>query len=212
MCFKCALYRQIVRNCAGMHCLGSCACCCNAGSWSGRCVVLTTQKEKEKSGLISHIWIFCLSIDLCCAELVQRKVHPRVNVSNPIYEAGEDVYEEIPDLDSGKQKTIDDTTYTDTVPPLPTPASIPQNEEKRKSCGTTPLINSPKHDLSIKLVQSLNTPSSESVITLSALFGSDDTYTVMNPASNTVPQNQDSGLTGQRESLPTCSRGIAAGT
>ena len=167
---------------------------------------LQLKKRRERAGmLINHVCV--LRVNFLSAEFMQRKVHPRV--TNPIYEAGDDVYEELPDPIPDKQKTITDAVYTDVAPPLPStrydhlaPAGKLQNEDKRESIGTPPLVITPKHG--DKVIQSLTIPSAGSASALSALSGADDCYTVMNPAGTLtiVPRSRHSGLAGQWGSSP----------
>ena len=75
------------------------------------------------------------------------KIHP--TVTNPIYQTGDDVYEELPDLVNDKQQQSD-ATYTDVAPPLPSarydhlsPVEKLQNH-KRESIGSPALVKKPK--------------------------------------------------------------------
>lgn len=121
------------------------------------------------------------------------------NVTNPIYETGDDVYEELPD--PGKHY-VNDGTYTDVAPPLPSarydhlPPILQEptkpTEGKQDSEQTTTPI--PKHE---KMVEGLTVASSGSCGALSVhSAAAEDNYTVMNPAGTMtiVPRSRASGV------------------
>lgn len=109
-------------------------------------------------------------------------LHP--TVTNPIYETGEDVYEELPDQDS---RTKLDALYPGTAPPplpsarydhLPAAGKVTGGKDDGGSAINTPLTQTPKQGPKFML---LNIPPSASTGALSA-HSADDCYTVMNPA------------------------------
>jgi hypothetical protein len=125
-------------------------------------------------------------------------------VTNPIYETGDDVYEELPDLDSDKtaNKLVSDTAFTNVAPPLPSTRydHLPALGKITAENGTTStaLTHTPKQDPMM-----LNIPPSESIGALSAL-SREDCYTIMSPAGTMtmMPRN--------RHSLPGSGSGVSA--
>ena len=125
-------------------------------------------------------------------------------VTNPIYETGDDVYEELPDLDSDKtaNKLVSDTAFTTVAPPLPSTRydHLPALGKITADNGTTStaLTHTPKQDPMM-----LNIPPSESIGAFSAL-SREDCYTIMSPAGTMtmMPRN--------RHSLPGSGSGVSA--
>lgn len=106
----------------------------------------------------------------------------RPTVTNPIYETGEDVYEELPDQVTSTKL---DGLYTDAAPPpLPSarydhlPAAGKITGGKDDSAINTPLTQTPKQ---VPKSMLLNIPPSASSGALSA-HSAEDCYTVMSPA------------------------------
>ena len=138
----------------------------------------------------------------CTEFLLQKKHLP--TVTNPIYETGDDVYEELPDPDSDKtdKKLVSDITNTNVAPPLPATRydHLPALGKIPTENGTnsTALTHTPKRDPKV-----LNISPSESAAALSTLSG-EDCYTVMSPAGTLtmMPRN--------RHSLPGCGSGVSA--
>ena len=132
---------------------------------------------------------------------MRMKIHP--TVTNPIYQTGDDVYEELPDLVNDKQQQSD-ATYTDVAPPLPSarydhlsPVEKLQNH-KRESIGSPALVKKPKKDINGDKMESLNIPTSDSAGALSSLSGPEDCYTVMNPAGNITMMPRNNRHSGQQ--------------
>jgi hypothetical protein len=148
---------------------------------------------------------------LFCYLQLQRKKRERTvktlrpNVTNPIYETGDDVYEELPDVASGKQ--LSNGLYTDVAPPLPSvrydhlPPAVKLPGQKGES--TPSLAHTLKDGPSDKVAPQLTIPPSGSTGALSA-HSAEDCYTVMSPAGTltVVPRSRHSGLAGQWGATP----------
>ena len=130
---------------------------------------------------------------------------------NPIYEtAGDDVYEELPDLLRDKQH--EEATYCDVAPPLPSarydhlpPAPAKLQDHKGEGANGVS-INQPskQNDPSEnKKENQLALPSSSSSGALS-VGSSEDCYTVMNTAGTVtvMPRSRASGLGTQWGASP----------
>lgn len=135
-------------------------------------------------------------------------------MTNPIYEAGDDVYEELPDLLKDKQSCNEGVTYCDVAPPLPSarydhlpPALAPPPATKlqdQNGDNTDSISKTPKSDPTEKKTEDLLTlPSSNSSSSLS-VHSTEDCYTVMNPAGTVtvMPRTRGSGLGSQWGASP----------
>ena len=137
-----------------------------------------------------------MHVFIICAVLSSRST-ARPTVTNPIYETGEDVYEELPDQEDNKvSKLTSDQLYSDVAPALPparydylpTADRLPPGEE---GTSATPLTQTPKQD---RKLATLDIPKSESAGVLSTGSG-EDCYTAMSPAGTVtlMPRNRHSG-------------------
>ena len=119
--------------------------------------------------------------------------HIRPMVTNPLYDTGENIYEELPDpeVENGQ-------VYMDMAPPLPSArnekcptitSAPPEKESASDSIGTslTPEIKQGKFTM-------LNVPRPRSTGDLSSC-SVEDCYTVMSPAGDLtmLPRNRHSG-------------------
>ena len=119
----------------------------------------------------------------------------RPTVANPIYETGEDVYEEIPDREGNKLTS--DQLYSDVAPALPParydflPNTVNLSPGKEgTSASATPLTQTPKQD---RKLATLDIPKCESAGALSTGSG-EECYIAMNRAGavTMMPRNQHS--------------------
>ena len=111
----------------------------------------------------------------------------RPTVTNPIYETGDDVYEELPDANYDKVSGA----YSDVAPPLPSARydHLPAIDNKLALMEGSPVKQDPDK------VATLTIPVSKSTGALSNLSG-EDCYQIMNPAGTLtmMPRSRDSGM------------------
>lgn len=112
-------------------------------------------------------------------------------VTNPLYETGEDIYEELPD-----REVENGQVYMDMAPPLPSarnekcPSAPPEKDSaisNKTGTSLTPERNQDKFTM-------LNVPRPRSTGDLSSC-SVEDCYTVMSPAGDVtvLPRNRHSG-------------------